>query len=485
MSDSENKSIYDKLTPQRKQLVDEILKILETDGTLWKKGWLVAGSPVSAITGKQYNGVNRLFLGIAAMRRGYSDNRWVTYNQMEDKGWSFKRDEQGNNLGKGAGVAIEYFEFRDKETKKPFDRHVLDGMTEDEKNAYIDENVYPLRKYYRVFNGDVIDGIPEKQQTVLADPTATNDRAENLIQLWSDTVVPISYGGDRAYYNRESDEIHLPVRERFYDLPEFYTTALHEMGHSTGHKSRLNRDMGEGKDTPEYAVEELRAEIASMFLVQDLGIAVTEEHINNNAAYVKGWHDSINDDPNVLFKAVADAERITKYVMAKEQQAVNVERTENAETEEVTEEKSEIYIRPSEVAAKAEEAAKVTAVHESEESALIGVEKITNMNDNEILERACLGKHGKTFIALWNGDKVLGDEEKEERSLMARLAMHTRGDREQLLRLFKNSPRCDESKPNTYYEKMATEELKFVAGLKVVAPVVNLNGNGSRRANAK
>lgn len=481
MNDSEKKNIYDKLTPSRKKFVDDFLKMLEADKLDWKKGWLITGSPVSAITGKHYNGVNRMFLGIATMQRGYSDNRWVTYNQMEDKGWSFKRGEQGNNLGKGAGVPIEYFEFRDKLTKKPFDRHVLDGMTEDEKNEYMDENVYVLRKYYHVFNGDIIDGIPEKQ-TALADPAATNDRAENLIQLWNDTVVPISYGGDRAYYTKATDTIRLPAREKFYDLPGFYETALHEISHSTGHESRLNRDMGEGKDTPEYAVEELRAEIAAMFLVQDLGVAATDKHVENNAAYVKSWHERIKDDPNVLFKAIADAERITKYVLAKEQYNANI--TESDEDEavgEVAEEKSEIYMRPSEVAARAEETAKPQPI----DTEIKGIEKITDMDDGEILERACKSKHGKKFIALWNGDKVLGDEEKDERSLMARLAMYTGEDTERLLRLFRISPRCNDSKPMSYYEKMAQEEMAYVSSLKTSTPPAASSANGRKFANAK
>ena len=114
MSEKEKKSAYDKLTPQRKQLVDEVLKNLESGAGLWKQGWKVSGVPISAITGKRYNGVNRIFLAYATMLRGYTDNRWVTFNQMEKKGWSFKRDAEGNSLGKNAGVAIEYFEFRDR-----------------------------------------------------------------------------------------------------------------------------------------------------------------------------------------------------------------------------------------------------------------------------------------------------------------------------------------------------------------------------------
>ena len=109
MSEKEKKSVYDKLTPQRKQLVDTIISNLENNHSLWRQGWRISDVPISAITGKRYNGVNRLFLTAAIMERGYSDNRWLTYKQMEEKGWSFKRDDEGNSLGKNAGVAIEYF----------------------------------------------------------------------------------------------------------------------------------------------------------------------------------------------------------------------------------------------------------------------------------------------------------------------------------------------------------------------------------------
>ena len=133
MSDELKTSAYDKLTPQRKLLVDAVLSNLEKGTGLWEQGWSGGDAPVSAITGKQYNGVNRVFLLLASMEKGYSDNRWLTYKQMEDKGWHFKTDEEGKSLGKGAGVAIEYFELRDKETKQPFDRHTLDGMTAEER----------------------------------------------------------------------------------------------------------------------------------------------------------------------------------------------------------------------------------------------------------------------------------------------------------------------------------------------------------------
>ena len=562
MSDNEN-SAYEKLTPARKALVDAVMKNLENGVGLWEQGWAGGGAPVSAISGKQYNGVNRMFLMAATAERGYSDNRWVTFKQMEDKGWSFKRDEEGRSRGKNAGVSIEYFELRDKETKQPFDRHTLDGMTADERNEYMDENVYPIRKYYRVFNGDVIEGIPERER-VEHDPTGRNDRAEALIDHWSETQSPIKYGGSMAYYSLTKDEIHLPEKKDFVDMPEFYSTALHEIGHSTGHEKRLNRNLSGAFGSAEYAEEELRAEIASMFLEQDLGVAASEKHIENNSAYIGAWKSKIKEDPNVLFKAIADAERMTKFVMSKEKeikretepfavveetdeygetvykvkmcaeygqtqsalsgypfrsrealmaefgkmqelpfwrekafeevsleelQARSIKRAEEQEQKEerltkIEEEKSEVFLPPSAVAA-ASETESASAARTVDMTGK-GIESLTRMEDRDLVERASKTKQGAKFSALFNGVDVLGSEEKNERSLMARLAVHT-SDKDKLMRVFKASGQYRDDKPNAYYEKMATEEMRFVSGLreKPAAPVASASAKAGRYANAK
>ena len=121
MSESKAKnrgSVYDKLTPQRKMLVDMILQNLESGAGLWKKGWRSGGMPENAVTGKKYRGVNNMFLTYVSMLRGYSDNRWLTFNQMKDREWSFKTDGEGKSLGKNAGVSVEFFELWDREQKR-------------------------------------------------------------------------------------------------------------------------------------------------------------------------------------------------------------------------------------------------------------------------------------------------------------------------------------------------------------------------------
>ena len=562
MSDNEN-SAYEKLTPARKALVDAVMKNLEKGVGLWEQGWAGGGVPETGISGKQYNGINRLFLMAATAERGYSDNRWVTFKQMEDKGWSFKRDEEGRSRGKNAGVSIEYFELRDRQTKQPFDRHTLDGMTADERNDYMDENVYPIRKYYRVFNGDVIEGIPERER-VEHDPTGRNDRAEALIEHWSETESPIKYGGSMSYYSSTKDEIHLPEKQDFVDMPEFYSTALHEIGHSTGHEKRLNRNLNGKFGSAEYAEEELRAEIASMFLEQDLGVAASEKHIENNSAYIGSWKNKIKEDPNVLFKAIADAERMTKFVMAKEKEikretepfavveetdeygetvykvkmcseygqtqsalsgypfrsrealmaefgkmqelpfwkgktfeevsleeleARSIKRAEEQEQKEerlskIEEEKSEVFLPPSAVAAASE--TETASAARTVDMTGRGIESLSRMEDRELVEKASKSKQGTKFSALFNGINVLGSEEKNERSLIARLAVYT-SDKEKIMRVFKASGQYRDDKPNAYYERMATEEMQFVSGLreKPAAPIASASAKAGRYANAK
>ena len=319
MSENETKSsAYEKLTPQRKQLVDQVLANLEKGKLLWTQGWVAAGAPESAVTGKKYRGINNLYLSLVAMAENYGDNRWATFRQMEEKGWTFKKDEEGHTLGKGKSVSVEYYEMRDKETKRRFDRSVLDGMTFDEQREYMDKNVYWLRKFYRVFNCSLMDGVPAKEMPTI-DVNDRIEKAEAILDYWNANESKIVYGGSQAFYRPSTDEVHLPEREKFKSTQSFYDTAFHEIGHSTGHESRLSRDLSGGFGSQSYAMEELRAEIASIFMAQDLGIEPSEDRLQNNAAYIQSWKDEIKENPNALFTAIADADKIARYVSSKEQ----------------------------------------------------------------------------------------------------------------------------------------------------------------------
>ena len=319
MEQTVKKTTFEKLTQQQQFLMEQVLDNLSAGAGLWKQGWIGRGAPESAVTGKKYRGMNNFILTLVGLSQGYKDNRWATFRQMEEKGWRFKTDEEGKSLGKGAGVNVEFYTLHDRKTKKAFDKSVLDGMDDGEKQEYMKENVFPIRKFYRVFNADLIDGIPELEKREI-DPNERVARADRFLQMWSENEVPIIHGGSMAYYAPSKDEIHLPPMNDFLTLQDYYSTAFHETGHSTGHQSRLNRKLDNKFGTPEYAEEELRAEIASMFLGQEFGVSADTNAIRNNSAYVKAWIEKLEEDPSVLFKAIADANNIMKYIVAKEQE---------------------------------------------------------------------------------------------------------------------------------------------------------------------
>ena len=531
MSENETKSsAYEKLTPQRKQLVDQVLANLDKGKLLWTQGWVAAGAPESAVTGKKYRGINNLYLSLVAMAENYGDNRWATFRQMEEKGWTFKKDEEGHTLGKGKSVSVEYYEMRDKETKRRFDRSVLDGMTFDEQREYMDKNVYWLRKFYRVFNCSLMDGVPAKEMPTI-DVNDRIEKAEAILDYWNANESKIVYGGSQAFYRTDTDEVHLPERADFKSMQEFYSTALHEIGHSTGHESRLNRDLSGRFGSEGYAMEELRAEIASIFMEQDLEIEPSEGRLQNNVAYIQSWKEEIKENPNALFTAITDADKIAKYVSERERayRRVNdvqyyaiIEET-NAYSEQVykcciCDEEGEVKplinyafadrealekeidkvkeldlwkdktfeevsieeLKEKGKAGKVEQEKSTEYIKPSELVATEvaakalpvsmkgrGSESLTRMSDRETLARA-EGYYAKDskFADLYVGKNVMKNIERSESGLMLRLAMFCENDEEQLLRIFKSSGQFRDEKPNAYYMKLASESMKTIREMR-------------------
>ncbi len=129
------------------------------------------------------------------------------------------------------------------------------------------------------------------------------------------TSAEIRFGGNSAFYSSSQDFIQLPEKEQFLSQTDYYATVLHELGHWTGHHSRLNRDMGGDRHSKAYAREELVAEIASVFVSAETGIPQSQEHINNHAAYVQSWLEIIKDEPKALFKAISQAQKAADFLL--------------------------------------------------------------------------------------------------------------------------------------------------------------------------
>ncbi|MCY3612349.1 MAG: zincin-like metallopeptidase domain-containing protein, partial [Gemmatimonadetes bacterium] len=180
----------------------------------------------------------------------------------------------------------------------------------------------PFVRQYTVFNAEQADGLPERTNAPPEPLWKVHQEAERVME---DGGVPIRHvQGDRAYYHMKRDEIVLPERGQFPSANHYYQTALHELGHSTGHKDRMNREtliegINNGFGSPEYAREELRAEISAMMTGERVGVGHDPAR---GAAYVEGWIQALEEDPREIRRAAADAQKISDFVLDRHRERV-------------------------------------------------------------------------------------------------------------------------------------------------------------------
>ena len=270
------------------EITNQILAAMEQARTTGRRLWDSQPSlPMNLATGKPYSGVNVLILWAAGLSHGYTSPYWLTYKQAADMGGQVKKGEHGTRC-------VFYKPWESTDTNKDT------GETETTKGAIL--------KAFTAFNLDQIDGIQAPAKEDRPAFTAIED-AERILQA-SPAVIHI--GGTQACYIPGRDEIHLPSREAFINPEAFYSTAMHEMAHSTGHKSRLDRDFSGRFGTEAYAFEELIAEIGSAFLNADLGIlgATLPDH----ADYLANWIRILKGDKKAITTAAAQASKAHGFI---------------------------------------------------------------------------------------------------------------------------------------------------------------------------
>ncbi len=278
----------------RLELTDKIIAALENGTAPWQKPWdnsvIEPMMPFNPVSGTAYRGGNIIGL----MMQGYQDPRWCTYKQAQAQSWQVRKGEKSST--------VEYWKFED----------VVERT--DEKTGEIQNILVPLERprvfYASVFNVSQMDNVPEIDRVNAGFQWEPMEMAEHILQRSG--VQILHDQNDRAFYSILNDEVHLPPRMAFNSPMNYYATALHEIGHSTAHSSRLGRELGKKFGSVEYAKEELRAEMASLFLSYRLGIP---HDVGQHASYVGSWIKVLKEDKNELFRAAKDAEQITEYVM--------------------------------------------------------------------------------------------------------------------------------------------------------------------------
>lgn len=281
------------------KVIETIVASLEKGVRPWIKDWNSQGNGAFPIrsNGKRYRGINVLILWQAQAENGYKHNQWLTFKQAQELGGNVRRGEHGEH--------IVYF--------KPLLIKETDQVTGLETEKKI-----PLLKAYVVFNIDQIDNLPERFYKK-TEPRQITEKARDEVaeKAISDCVsrfgLSVSFGGDRAFYRSSEDAIRLPEFDDFHSSEGYYATYLHELGHSTGHKTRLDRKLGNGFGTADYAYEELIAELTAAFCTVSIGIS--SEPAENHASYLESWLGAIKKDPKYLFHAASAASKASDLIL--------------------------------------------------------------------------------------------------------------------------------------------------------------------------
>jgi antirestriction protein ArdC len=284
---------------QYQQVTDRIVTMLEMGVRPWSQPWAAQGGgrPLR-FDGKPYRGANVLNLWAAGMARGFTSRTWMTYK---------KAGELGAQVKKGA--------------KSEFAFYVGSVQRTEERDGKEIDRTIPFLKAYCVFNVDEIEGLPAQYRAVsgpvaVLDDTARIPACDTFMAL---TGARIVHGGGRAFYSPSTDQVHMPEFASFVSGSTYYGTAFHELAHWTGGPKRLDRICHKVFGDPEYAFEELVAELSASYLCADLG--VDAEPREDHAAYIGSWLKALKADNRNIFRAASFAEKAVGYLHGFQDQA--------------------------------------------------------------------------------------------------------------------------------------------------------------------
>jgi len=283
------------------QTTAKMLKLLDSaDGEGWEKPWrAMFGNgtfPTNVTTKKAYQGFNVLVFWMAAEDNGYQTNEWATYKQWKKVDAQVRKGEKGT-----AGIKWG-FTFTCGTTGKKGSYHCKIQGCQDSKFVW--------GSTFTVFNADQVDGYDPE---VAEKPESVVDRDARTDAFIAGTEADFAYRGDRAYYTPGTNNIVLPPVEDFTSTDGFYATALHELTHWSGDKSRLDRDQQNIFGSQAYAAEELVAEFGSAFLQAHLGLRA--EPSMNAASYLKNWATVLRADEKNLYRAAKYATAAAKFMI--------------------------------------------------------------------------------------------------------------------------------------------------------------------------
>jgi len=277
-------------------ITDRIIEMLERGVIPWRRTWSKVSDPKNLNSGKEYRGINTFMLSAAGAAFGYTSPYWITFRQAKERGGNIRRGEKG--------MPIIFYK-------------LLEVEREDEPQPNEDEDSHkiPMIRYSTVFNVEQCDGIDYPTPEIVNLDFNPIEACEEVVQSMPRPPT-IKHGGTRAAYSSAQDCIMMPQQNLFETAEEYYCTLFHELVHSTGHDSRLNRDEIQKPSkygSSAYAKEELVAEMGSAFLCSKAGI--DSQVIENSAAYINSWTNRLKQDSKLLIGAASQAQKAADYII--------------------------------------------------------------------------------------------------------------------------------------------------------------------------
>lgn len=276
------KSVYEMIT-------ERIIEQLEKGIIPWQKPWTGTHSGAyNRISNKPYSLLNQMIL-----KHG---GEYATFKQWSDLGGKIRKGEKSE--------VVTFWKIQPYEEENENGEKVIKQI--------------PLLRYYNVFHISQVDGVEPKEQLKISDLEPIEE-AENIKNEYMNRehLKIFEKVTNRAFYTPTFDFIEVPCREQYQNIEEFYSTLFHEMIHSTGHKSRLNRSDMQGivrHGSEKYSKEELTAELGSATLINMLGIE-TEKSFRNSSAYIQNWLQVLKNDNKFIVSASSKAEKAVKYIL--------------------------------------------------------------------------------------------------------------------------------------------------------------------------
>lgn len=288
---SDRASLYDEITGR-------IIAELEAGRVPWVQPWGTAaakatlGLPRNAATNRAYSGINVLILWGAVVTYGFPGQSWLTFRQALALGGNVRKGERG--------TTVVYA-----------DRFIPEDEKKRARETGEEAQAIPFLKRFTVFNAMQCDGLPDDVAVVAPPPPLgrIEPRVEALIRA---TGIDFRIGGNRAFYVPADDYVMVPPPQAYYEPINWHRTALHELGHATGHASRLARDLTASFGSKKYAFEELVAEMNAAFCCASLGIVPTVRH----ADYIGSWLEVLREDNRAIIRAASQASKAAEWLLA-------------------------------------------------------------------------------------------------------------------------------------------------------------------------